>query len=132
MKVTIHYEFECTDEDIDDIMCTALEGGINYWCDNAKVSGAYLGEYANEQISRGGMIRLHDSEEDKYYELTKDKFIEGLKQFMLEHNFRKDKFNGHFGSVFVDKNGRIDASMIDADDADYIIQCAVFGEVVYG
>ena len=26
-----------TEEDIDDIMCSALEGGITYWCNAAKV-----------------------------------------------------------------------------------------------
>ena len=33
-----------TDEDIDDIMVSALEGGINHWCAEAKVQGEYLGE----------------------------------------------------------------------------------------
>jgi hypothetical protein len=31
-------------------MCGALEGGINYWCDEAKVMGGYLGEYGSEQM----------------------------------------------------------------------------------
>ena len=26
-----------TEEDVDDIMCSALEGGITYWCDSARV-----------------------------------------------------------------------------------------------
>mgnify|MGYP000587501111 CR=1 FL=1 len=131
MKITIQYEFECTDEDIDDIMCTALEGGITYWCDNAKVVGKYLGEYASDQISRGGKLKLHDFEENKWYELTKENFIEGLKQFVLECGFTKDEGNGHCGSVITD-DGLLDVSNIDAGDADYIIQCALFGEVVYG
>lgn len=40
-------------EDIDDIVTTALEGGICYWCRRAEVKGKYLGEFASEQISRG-------------------------------------------------------------------------------
>ena len=49
-------------EDIDDIVTTALEGGICYWCRRAEVKGKYLGEFASEQISRGGVLVLHDSE----------------------------------------------------------------------
>ena len=43
-------------EDIDDIVTTALEGGICYWCRRAEVKGKYLGEFASEQISRGGVL----------------------------------------------------------------------------
>lgn len=50
-------------EDIDDIVTTALEGGICYWCRRAEVKGKYLGEFASEQISRGGVLVLHDSVE---------------------------------------------------------------------
>ena len=130
MKVTIQYEFECSEQDIDDIICTALEGGITYWCDCAKIMGEYLGEYASDQISRGGKLKLHDAEENKWHELTKENFISGLKQFVLERGFIKNEGNGHYGNVITDDN-RLDMSKIDATDADCIIQYAVFGEVVY-
>ena len=48
----LELEVVVTQEDIDDIMAGALEGGINYWCGEAEVVGNYLGEYASEQISR--------------------------------------------------------------------------------
>ena len=32
-----------TPQDIDDIMVSALEGGINYWCRRVVVQGDYLG-----------------------------------------------------------------------------------------
>lgn len=60
--MNIELKVVVNDEDIDDIMAGALEGGINYWCDEAKVVGNYLGEYASEQISRGGQLKLHDFE----------------------------------------------------------------------
>ncbi len=63
------------DKDIDDIMCAALEGGITYWCSRAEVVGEYLGEYASEQISKGGELRLYDCESDEVYTLTLDKFF---------------------------------------------------------
>lgn len=33
-----------SEQDIDDILCTAFEGGITYWCDSVRVVGNYLGK----------------------------------------------------------------------------------------
>ncbi len=52
--VKVEMEILLTQEDIDDIMAGALEGGITYWCSKAEVAGEYLGEYGHEQIARGG------------------------------------------------------------------------------
>lgn len=73
-------------EDIDDIMVSALEGGINYWCRKAEVKGDYLGEYASDQISRGGELILNDAGENKSYILSKKKFMEGLKKYITAGN----------------------------------------------
>lgn len=120
MKLNINYTVELDNECIDDIMVTALEGGITYWCDKAEVVGEYLGEFASEQISRGGTLKLHDSEEDKTYELTLDKFLVGVTRVVSERG------------LDVLYQNKIDSSNIDAADADAIIQYAIFGEVVYG
>lgn len=120
MELNINYKVELDNECIDDIMATALEGGITYWCDDTEVVGAYLGEYASEQISRGGTLKLHDSEEDETYELTLEKFLSGLAKVVGERG------------LDVLYEGKIDPSNIDAEDADAIIQYAIFGEVVYG
>lgn len=113
------------DEDIDDIMVSALEGGITYWCDRAEVVGEYLGEYASEQISRGGALRLYDIEEDDYKELTKEKFLQGLRLYLSRPKA------GDF-LEFIDRELRIDPGYADAEVADCIIQYAVFGDVIYG
>ncbi len=112
-----------TGEDIDDIMVSVLEGGINYWCDNAKVVGKYLGEYASDQISRGGTLILHDMEEGRDELLTKEKLIQGIRMYAEQ-----------YGNIFevVDHELRIDCGMVDADAADAIIQYAIFSEVIYG
>ena len=112
-----------TQQDIDDIMVGALEGGINYWCDEAMVQvGRYLGEYASEQISRGGMLLLHDTEEDAYRELSLEKFLKGF-QLWLENG------GDQYGAV---QGHEVDCCNIDAGCADAIIQSALFGEVMYG
>lgn len=109
-------------EDIDDIMACALEGGITFWCDEARVVGEYLGEYASDQISRGGQLLLHDMEEEETYLLNKEKFLKGLKIFL-------DNSEGKICKL--DSGYEVDPANIDANDADSIIQYAIFGELVY-
>lgn len=118
---------EVTTEDIDDILCGSLEGGSNYWCDEVEVVGEYLGEYASEQISRGGKLRFHvnepfDDEGTEWYELDQEKFLHGLQEWLNNY-------------VHVDDcvyEGQLDCGMIDAGMADSIIQYALFEEIVYG
>lgn len=116
-----------TDQDIDDIMSTALEGAITYWCDEAKVSGDYLGKYTSDQISRGGMVLLHEEEEDCWHTLTKEKLINGIRLWL--EDTRED-----FEPTCVDEDGaqRLDTGCIDAFEADVIIQCALFDEIIFG
>ena len=88
-KFEVHAEITArlTQQDVDDIMVSALEGGINYWCRRVVVQGKYLGEYASEQISRGGQLAVwleEPFEDDKTcYILDLDKFLAGFKQWRL-------------------------------------------------
>ena len=116
-------EVDITEEDIDDIMCAALEGGINYWCNRAEVVGDYLGEYGHEQIARNGKLLFHDSEEDEVYELTLEKFIKGVRMAIEQ---------GFYAGYGWYEDGKIDTCLVDADVADVIIQLALFDEIVFG
>ena len=108
--------------DIDDIMCTALEGGITSWCRAAKPVGKMLGEYGHEQIARGGSLMLYDAESSDKWELTLDKFLRGL-ALAIESG----------AAVTIDaESGYIDTSDVDAECADMIIQFALFGDLVFG
>lgn len=123
LKVSIKIE----DEDIDDILATAFDGNTTYWCKNIEVVGDYLGDYASDQISRGGTLKFYDSESDEVYELNKDKFLNGLRLFLNTPTTfgRVMYFNGN--DEFC-----LDCSEVDGSDADEIVQYALFGEVVYG
>lgn len=112
-------------EDIDDIMCGALEGGITYWCNRAEVVGEYLGEYGSEQIARGGMLKLHDREGGKEYELTKEKLLKGIELWAKNPV-------GCNCLEQIDGKLRIDTCNADAIVCDAIIQYAIFGDVIYG
>lgn len=117
-------------EAIDDIMCGALEGGITYWCDEAKVVGDYLGEYGSEQIARGGKLRLHlpepfDKDETEYYELDLEKFKKGVELWAITPV-------GCNCLEQMDGKIRFDTCNADAIVCDAIIQYALFGTVVFG
>ena len=129
MELEVTLKIQLSDEDIDDIMSTALEGGINYWCDEVEVAGDYLGKYASDQISRGGMLKIHDVNEDKVYILTKEKFLEGFKKYVKQGNVSIDRElnNGIYTGNLI-----CDTCNIDANDADSIIQLSLFGEEVFG
>lgn len=122
--VKAELEILLSEEDIDDIMSGALDG-IAYWCRKVAVVEEYLGEYASEQIARGGALDLYDYESETVYRLTKEKFLKGIELWAkkpigcncLEH------INGKL---------RIDCCNADAIVCDAIIQYAVFGDMIYG
>ena len=109
-------EFALEDSQIDDIMADGLEFGIGHWCGSVEVIGDYLGEYASDQISRGGELLLRDLEDyNNTNTLNLEKFLEGFK-VAVENNY----FSGDLDSDY------------DAEVADVIVQCAVFGDIVFG
>jgi len=107
---------------LDGILCTALEGGINYWCDKAEVvDGDYKGaKFASDCVSRGGSIKFHIiDEEDEAIRpeiLTKELLIKGIR---MAANYR-----GKTVERFLD-------DVPDAGEADMVIQFAVFGELIF-
>lgn len=122
--LTVEKKIKVTQQDIDDIMCAALEGGICYWCGRAEVVGEYLGEYASEQISRGGTLKLYDCEDmNEVYELDRSKLLKGIKKAFEE---------GYYSEYEWCNGTAIDTCQVDADVADVIVQIAIFDEVVYG
>lgn len=126
-EIFAKFTVRVSDEDIDDIVCTALEGGINYWCCDAEVVGEYLGEWASDQISRGGTLKLYDIESDDVWTLDKAKLLNGISKaitngFLLEYEWAK----------FENEIVTLDTCQIDAEVADAIIQYALFDKVVFG
>lgn len=133
-------EVTVTPEDIDDIVCTALESRIGYWAclDNSteEFENAPEEETVSETTSRllkeGKTITLIDEEEDEKHELTLEKLLAGIKLYLEDkqrpYNILADDLNsaGYSKGTY-----ELDCCMIDADVADMIVQYAVFGEVVF-
>jgi hypothetical protein len=122
-SINVKRDMRVTSEDINDIITAALEGGINYWCNEAEVVGEYLGEYASEQISKGGTIILHDAESEDTWELNLEKLLRGI-ELAIEEEYLADY-------EWYDADS-IDTCQIDADVADAIIQFAIFEEIIFG
>lgn len=119
--LSVVLNFVISNEDIDDIMSAALDGGITYWCRKAEVVGEYRGEYASEQISWGGSLKLYDMESEDVWELTFEKFMTGLRLWIEEER-----------PYMVIEGIKLDVSSIDAPAADAIIQYALFNDIIFG
>lgn len=123
-----------TTEDIDDIMVGALEGGITYWCDRVEVEGEYLGEYASEQIARGGILKFFIEEPisddaPEYCTLDYHQLIDGVAKWL---DFIEDpKVYGRVIRILPDGTCRLDMGNVDSLSCDSIIQYALFGEEVF-
>lgn len=98
-------------QEIDDIMDSAMQG-IAYWADEVRIKNSSNHDdvdYTSEEISRNGVLEIHNSEDDMWHELTLEKFLKGMS---LKDNHDYENY--------------------DANDADDIIQLALFGEIIYG
>ena len=120
MVININKRLEFREEDINDLMVTALEGGINYWCRKAKIVKIPEGVdeiLASDVISKNGILELYDAESSDKWELTLEKFMKGVK-FVCERE-------GYSSVEDLMDN-------YDADTADIIVQYAIFNEIVFG
>lgn len=111
------HPFSVTDQFIDDTLCTALEGGINYWARSA-VSSAMPddAEWTSDALSRGSDIDIVD-DDGEHHTLTKAAFIKATRAFCKARKTTP---------------ARLEDDVPDAADADAIVQIALFGEVIYG
>ena len=127
IKITTTHTF--SKEDISDLIVTALEGGINYWCRKAKIKldteGNYFNVpkedqdkviYASDAISYGGTLILFDAESTDKWELNLENVQKGIQMHCEKRNIAP--------SALMDVH--------DAGDADCIVQYAVFNELTFG
>lgn len=121
-------------EDIENLLCSAFEGGSNYWAEvkgkRAPAEWTYFGDY-NEKKTKylhlyplnGGGVMIQDIEEngsqrlEKPAELNQAKLKKGL-QIMAQ------EYPKHFSSILTDDT--------DAETGDVFLQCCLFGEIIYG
>jgi hypothetical protein len=125
----INIELNIADEGIENIVITALEGGIGYWAclDNAhptfirfrdKNMNLSISECVYQLLMVGGVIYFYDSDSDENetdrWELTLDMLLNGIK-------------------IYIEKSKQLYfIEDLDSIGADHIFQYAMFKELVYG
>lgn len=126
MKVTITHEIP--EQDVIDLIVTAVEGSIDYWCPKVAIVNGKpaktmetFSETLGAVVNNGGTIQFAEDEEEngnpddyKWHELDAAK---------LEKGFQK---------YFERKDASTDPGDWDAEVSDIIIQFALFGEIIYG
>lgn len=111
MKIVI--EFDET-QLIDDVMANYPEAGAGspLKCTHWK--------YADVEFE------FHDVEEDKHYKVTATKLRKGLKILL------KMVMDGKLPGLEITAGNFQDAGNWDANCSDALVQCAIFGDVIYG
>ena len=128
---TIKRTIEITDEMIEDLLCSAFEGGSTYWANNVscednedmKKVGGWKHEYLTKTKKKNAVMLIHtidDNDEIHGYSITKQSIIDALQKMdSPEHKYTKSL-------------QRILNETWDACDSDIVLQTACFGEVIYG
>lgn len=109
---------------LDDIICTAVEGGINYW--------GYVSHYTWSDDSETS-VKVHDfMEEDSVPVLVNRESIENaikkISKMDTPIEYLHPSIRTEIYKAYLDN----DAGDIDAGLADIIVQVSMFGKVVYG
>ena len=129
-EVTAEVVFTLSKEDIEDIISSALCGGIGYWASLDNTTPEFKAQPEDECIDTwtakilmdGGTVYLIDNDEDEVYELTLKRFLNGVRKFVERGYDRYGCFRHNY----------VDTASIDSECADSIIQLGLFGEVIYG
>ena len=114
-----------------DILCTALEGGSNYWIETIKFlppynkpKGCSVSEYATSELNAGNTIQIVDVD-NEHHDLTMGDLIIGIKRWAHRHP-------NHVSIITEHGKSELDVGNIDASDADAILQYSLFGKLMFG
>ena len=122
-KFKVQITKEYTDEDMENIVATALEGGIGYWAclDNStddfkdQPEVTPVSERCWHLLKQGKELRFLDEEDDgTEYHLDLQTLLYGI-----EKAIESGTWDG-------------DMDIVDAEVADAIFQYAIFDDIIYG
>lgn len=122
--ITFTVKFE-KDEDLKSLLCSAFEGGSNYWIDSVELSKKPSKSYDwlhEVPFDTKGELKIALSKEGKgslieFHFLNLSKIQKGIE---IMHN----KYPRHYAD-FISENA-------DAITADVFLQCCLFGETIFG
>jgi hypothetical protein len=136
VSMPITHQVELDDVFFEDIICTMLEGGSNYWIGHIMINhpGGLKPKdippsmWAANALNNGGTVIFYiPNEEDESDKITlvKNMLVEGLTKWA-------ENYQNHVSIVTERGKCTIDAGDIDADQADIILQYALFNDVIFG
>ena len=117
---SINLEFEINEEFITDILTIAAEGGINYWVAEAK---CVIRSKTFECLA----FEVKPQDSEIWYKVDPNSIFQGLQSIIAA----KFVVNPDVKSCIREAIATNDASGLDADDVDCIVQAGLFGEIVY-
>jgi hypothetical protein len=127
----VKIELDIPPKRIADLMITAIEGGIAYWCSGVYLRGAWQTNaaelespwYSDAKLYAGQFtIEIVEHEEHKpgagnKHRRNQDDFAKGLALMAT-------RYGRHFGDFMAENE--------DATTADVFLQCVALNDVVYG
>tara|TARA_Y100001938_G_scaffold133783_1_gene193499 strand:- start:4822 stop:5226 length:405 start_codon:yes stop_codon:yes gene_type:complete len=133
MKVNVTIELNV--QDVMDLLCTAFEGGVSYWCESVRGVGGDTStlpegrtkiQYEYEWLAIGGDLEL--GADGEIHTLTPEGFEKGLQEWIDRNSAQVILITRIDGAR---RDTALDLGNIDAGDADNIIQYGLFGKLVY-
>lgn len=130
-KININFTVTLTDQDVEDIVVTALEGGIGYWACLDNTGKEFEEAPEDEPVSvtaakillNGGNLCFFDEEDDsRPIDMDMSDLCRGFAVWIESYS----------GSLALDFDHQIDLSDFDAECADIVFQIALLDDVVYG
>ena len=119
-------------EVLSDVLCSALEGGSNYWCDQVGRVEPRRWEFKSEPhpepgkhwmpdypLNPGGALLLNDLEDEERNPLRLDEEAVSRGLAVLS-----EKYPHHVADMLSENT--------DADTGDALLQCCLFGDIIYG
>jgi len=129
--ISVNVKHEISLQRISDLLCSAFEGGSNYWYQidkfikpknlSFRTDEDQIYRHLDYPLNEGGALIISDIEGDlnepPWKRLDLDAIKKGL-QIMAE------KYPRHMGDFLNDND--------DADTGDVFLQCCLFGDAIYG
>ena len=129
MELTAPYTHKLTDNQINNLIVSALEGGSNYWYTITRHNKKEIQDKHKAQVFLselimfdGGWIKVGDIEDypeeqdEKATIIDKAKFVEGIQVACT-------KYPSIFSAIIKDN--------ADASTADVCLQCAIYGKEIF-
>ncbi len=118
IKINVNVTITFTREFLADILCTAVEGGINYW---AAISGVQRNENLGVVCCS---VKDAEDDEDEWHDVSTDTIIKGIELYLSNN----DNMTRRLYQELLSGN----SADYDVDDADLLVQLGLFGNIVYG